>query len=74
MTISIDIPDAQAARVRDAYAAAMGYDLNKQDGETKPAFVRRMLARHVKDVVKSYEADAARAAASAAADSQLSVT
>jgi hypothetical protein len=65
--IIIDFPDAQAVRVRDAVAAAYGYTGLTPGGqvESKAAFVKRMLAQHVKGLVKQYETEQARLVAAA---------
>lgn len=75
-TLQITIPDAILARVLDAVAAANGYD--PASGLTKAQFARNVLARLIKDMVKSQEATqaliTARDTAAANAESQITIT
>jgi len=65
-TISITIPDAAMPRIIAAYCALFGYQAVLEDGtpnpETKAAFTKRMVIRHVRGIVTSYEGDTAVAA------------
>lgn len=70
----VTVPDAQVARVRDAFVGTYAYPATVLDGggnpipnpETSGQFVLRKLREHIKVVVVAYEAqlagDTARAA------------
>ena len=62
----IDIPDGQAARVAAAFIATFGGDPQASPAQQR-AFVKETLIRHIRHVVRSYEAAQASAAANAAA-------
>lgn len=77
-TISIDVPNAVAARVVDAMCATHGYqptipDPANSDGpyipnpQTKQQFVKAHLAAYIKSTVLAYEAQQAAQQASVAA-------
>lgn len=74
-TITFTIPDAQIARVVDAFAVAYGYQdtiTNPVDGTTSPnpetsaQFMRRQIMVFIKNTVQSIEVLAAAEAARAA--------
>lgn len=68
-TISIDIPDAQATRILNSFAAAQGYQAQVPDlalagvfipnPEGKAAFAKRKVAEWVKNQVTAAESAAA---------------
>lgn len=65
-TISITIPDEYKDRVLDGFSYQFGYqDLidDLPNPETKAKFCKRMLAKVIKDAVKSWEAVQAAEAA-----------
>ena len=68
-TVSVDIPNAVAARVGDAFVAQYpppaGVDVST--AAARLAYVKSRLAGHVRDVVRAHEAAVAAAAAGAAA-------
>ncbi|PIR88819.1 MAG: hypothetical protein COU09_00090 [Candidatus Harrisonbacteria bacterium CG10_big_fil_rev_8_21_14_0_10_44_23] len=89
MKITIDVPDAQAIRVRDGFCAQYGYQekiSETVDGETtlvdnpetKAQFVQRKIREFVHDTVRSYEASTAiktaREQAITKADSEITLT
>ena len=59
MQIIFTIPDAEASRLIDGICGFYDYDTNKLVGESKGAFAKRMLIKHLKSVAKTYETDAA---------------
>lgn len=68
-TISLTIPDAQAVRILAAYCGLYGYQ-ETVDGQPNPqtrlAFAKEQLYKHIKRVVIEYEGvEAQRAAISA---------
>lgn len=63
--ISINIPDAQLARVTDAFARAYGWRSVAEDG-SKAAFAKRALVQHIVSTVKGVERADAEASALAA--------
>lgn len=80
-TLTITCPDAQAARVRDAFALVYHRPVlvdGQPNPESKTQFTLRMLREFVKNVVKQAEApvaaDAARATALAAVDNDVVLT
>lgn len=74
--ITITIPDAVLPRVLDAFAAHYGW--TGGGGQTKAQFARQKLQDHVVAVVRAYEAggaaEAARLAAAAKVDSEITLT
>lgn len=77
-TLSITIPDAVYPAVLDALAGHYGYaatvgDPPAPNPETKVAFVRRMVAGHIKHLVQEYRTTQAarQAAATAGSDTDL---
>jgi hypothetical protein len=74
-TISITIPPTQTARVIDALCAYRGYQDTLEDGTpnpvTKAAYAKGVVIQLVKDVVRAQEVAAARAAAAAVTDPDL---
>ena len=83
-TWTINIPDAQVARVIDGLCGSRGYvdaDGDGRDDQTnlaRPAFAKMALLLLVREFVKSHEvqqaADAARAAAAASVDKDVVLT
>ena len=66
-TVSVTIPDKVLPRVLDAFAAAYGYNADK-DGD-KAGFAQKQVARFVMETVQSQEATkAANAALKSASD------
>lgn len=80
--IAITIPDAQVARVQDAFAGAYGYSATLPDGspnpQTRAQFAKAKVIEYVVSVVKGYEAqrdaEAARVAAINAVDTQVALS
>lgn len=87
--IIIDIPAGVTTRVLNAIAVKYGYQETLPAGtpeepttipnpETKAQFAKRMVIKHVKDIVREYEASQAQTAAfnSAAttADNEITIT
>lgn len=79
--ITVTVPDAQAARVRDAFAVAYGWQPTidgQPNPESKAQHAARRVREYVKDVVRSAEAqaaaEAARAAQAAAVESEITLT
>ena len=84
-TIIVTIPDAQVARVRNAFAIAYNYQATIPDPanpgstipnpESKTQFAQRKVREYVKEVVKSVEAptagEVARKAAATAVDNEI---
>lgn len=71
--ITITIPDAHIARVRDSIAANRGYTGTDPQGnpETKTQFAKRMIVQWIKTEVKRAEGHTATTAAQAAVDSSV---
>lgn len=66
LTISITIPDDQAARIKNSFCAALGWTATITDidtGEvtqnplTQNQFIRRQIADYIKRTVRAYEAN-----------------
>lgn len=80
-SITLTIPDAVMVRVRDGFCYQQGYQ-DMIDGienpETKTKFMKRMLAEHIKQQVKAYEAslsiEAARQEAEASVDTGIVIS
>lgn len=76
MQVTIEIPNAVAARVANAYAAQFGWD--PSTGVTKNAFVKNIIAGWIKEVTKVYEMEIARIAAqdqaATKADAEIAIT
>lgn len=74
--ITINIPDAVAARVIDAVATRHGWSADS--GLTKAQFAKRVIIGILKDTVKSHEAntaaEAAGQAARSAVDNEIDIT
>ena len=49
-TISVNYPDAQGTRIRDALCTAWNYD-GENGGLSKQAFVKRGIARMLKEII-----------------------
>ena len=66
-TITIDLGDDHAARIRRSFCEYHGYRETLGDGtpnpETRPAFMKRKLSEYVRACVTAHEADAAALAA-----------
>lgn len=78
--VSFNIPDAQLARIADAFAGSYGYtgkDL-KGGNENKAQFTKRMLIQHIMAVTSAYEsnqaAETARKNAASATATEITVT
>lgn len=75
-TISINIPDAVAARVLEAMAIRYGWTTDS--GLTKAQFTKRVLTNLIKETVRMHEGQLASAAAtqtaSNAVDSEIDIT
>ena len=72
-TIQITVPDTIVTRLQDAFAATYGYQptINgAANPETLPAFTRRMLRDHARNVLVSYEAQQAGETAREAAETK----
>jgi hypothetical protein len=75
--ITLAVPAAQVARVEAAFAFQYGYQATLPDEanpgqslpnpETKSQFVKRMMAEHLRSVVKAYEVGLAQQQAGATA-------
>ena len=65
--ISIEIPDAQVARVVNAYSVAYGWRSVAEDGP-RADFARRKLVDHIRETTLSVERAAAEAVALDAVD------
>lgn len=65
-TVQIDIPDAQAQRVLDAFANTYGW-VDVATSGTKAAFAKQRIALWIKQVTLDYERRQSEAAALAAA-------
>lgn len=77
--ITITVPDNVANRLLDAIALEYRYTENQLQGETKAQFAKRMLIEDwAKRILKRQEgnaaAEASRATAEAAANSDVSIT
>lgn len=74
-TIVINIPDAVAPRVVDAFAKRFDYQETLPDGspnpETKAQFAKRQVVRFVKNVVRQAEVEDARTTAQATAEQSV---
>lgn len=79
-SITITVPDAEAARIENAFTQTYSYTgQNPQGGaETKNQFIKRMIIEFVKETVKRVEGEAAgkqaRTAAEADVDGDLTLT
>ena len=62
--ITINLPAAALTRVKDAFASAYNWD----GTGTKAQFAKRMLIRHIKEVVKGRERESAVDTARSAAE------
>lgn len=71
--ISFTIPDAQIARVLDAYCAVHGWRDEAQDG-TRAAFTKACIRRDIVGTVRSHERRVAEQAAIAAMAAVADVT
>lgn len=61
-TLSISIPDDQAARVRNSFCAQYGYQetINGEPNpETKAQFMKQKIIQFVKESIKAHERQAA---------------
>lgn len=75
LQVCVDAPAAQRTRIINSFTGAYNYPVTVKDAtgadipnpETRPAFFKRKLAEHVRQVVAGYEASAAGEAARAAA-------
>lgn len=79
--LTITIPDAQTARVFDAFAAAYGYQATidgQPNPQTRAQFARQKVIEFIKNTVKAQEAqaaaDSARSAAAANVESQVNLS
>lgn len=61
--LTVEVPDGAEERIADAFAGLYGYDGAPGNQAAKRSFVITKLADYVTDVVRSYEAEQARAAA-----------
>lgn len=80
-TLSVTIPNAQVTRINNAFGAAYGYQATingSPNPESLTQFATRKVREFIKDVVKGQEAvaaaEAARVAALAAAESEITLT
>ena len=75
-TLTINIPDAVAPRVVNAFAARFGYD-SEVDG-TKAQFLKKQVVLWMKEQVRDHEANTAAAAtantAATSAESDITLT
>ena len=75
-SITVTVPDPILNRVLDALAAKWNY--NPAIDGTKAAFAKKSVANYLKATVKDYEAtlaaEAARAAAQATAETDITIT
>lgn len=69
MVISIDIPDAAVTRIRDAFAAELGW--SSELGVTKAVFTKQQLIEYIKQVTRSYEANIAANSARVAVETEV---
>jgi hypothetical protein len=70
-SITVQVPDAHAARVTEAFCARFEYDEKRQAGETKAQFVRRMLTVFMWDQVREHERQRAADEAVQAVDAEI---
>lgn len=71
--VTITIPDAQATRVLNAFAAQLNYTGTNPQGqaETKAQFARRMLREYIVAVVKQNEGEVASKTARTTSDASV---
>jgi len=81
MTITINIPDAVAARVLNGFASSQGYQATidgQANPESKQQFLKRRVIEFIHNHVKFDESEAAartaKTAASQNVDSEISLT
>jgi hypothetical protein len=72
--IIMTIPDAQVQRVLDAFAGQFQYDPNNPAHGTRAQFAKACMARYAKGVVVHWEAQQAQQSATAAAETQVTIT
>jgi len=52
--ITITIPDDHVTDVLDAFADQFNYEVNKNEGESKAQFAKRMVINNMKKIVQNY--------------------
>lgn len=57
--VTINIPDEYVQDVLDAFADHYDYDGQKQNGETKALFAKRMIIFKIKQIVRVHKVEAA---------------
>lgn len=77
-TVTVTVPDAQAARVRDAFCGIYGYQDEDDDGnpnpESKPQFTARKLREYAAEIVAAWELQERQRVAAEETPAPLTVT